>query len=72
MKPSYTRYFDLSGKTAVVTGGAGFLGKHFCRGLVEAGASVVVVDVDAHAISSIVDEINQSTPNHAVGICLDH
>ncbi|NDC91499.1 MAG: SDR family NAD(P)-dependent oxidoreductase, partial [Acidimicrobiia bacterium] len=63
MKHRYSGLFDLSGRTAVVTGGAGFLGKHFCRGLVEAGASVVVVDVDARAISSIVDEINKSTPN---------
>lgn len=54
-----------------MTGGAGFLGKHFCRGLAEAGASVVVVDVDPTAITKIVDEINAATPNRALGICSD-
>lgn len=54
-----------------MTGGAGFLGKHFCRGLAEAGASVVVVDVDPTAIAKIVDEINAATPNQALGICSD-
>lgn len=36
--------FDLSGRTAIVTGGAGILGKHFCHGLAAYGANVVVVD----------------------------
>jgi UDP-glucose 4-epimerase len=51
---SYTGLFDLAKKVAVVTGGAGFLGKHFCRGLAEAGASVVVVDITATEVSAIV------------------
>ena len=37
--------FDLTGRTAIVTGGGGILGKHFCQGLAEFGANVVVVDV---------------------------
>ena len=60
---SYTGLFDLAKKVAVVTGGAGFLGKHFCRGLAEAGASVVVVDITATEVSAIVAEINEHRIN---------
>ena len=38
--------FDLTGKTAIVTGGIGLLGKEFCRTLAEAGAFVLVADID--------------------------
>ncbi|MBV9793704.1 MAG: SDR family oxidoreductase [Actinobacteria bacterium] len=42
--------FDLSGQTAVVTGGGGALGAVVARGLADAGAAVVVVDLrPAHA-----------------------
>ena len=32
---SYRKMFDLTGKTAVVTGGTGILGRCFCAGLAE-------------------------------------
>lgn len=46
-EPSYRGLFDLRGKVAVVTGGTGFLGEHFCAGLAESGANVAVVDLQA-------------------------
>ena len=41
--------FDLTGKTAIVTGGSGLLGSEFCRTLAEGGANVVVADIDVDA-----------------------
>ncbi len=41
--------FDLSDRVAVVTGGAGLLGVEFCRTLAEAGAAVVVADLNLEA-----------------------
>ncbi len=37
--------FKLTGRVAIVTGGAGLLGSEFCRTLAEAGAAVVVADL---------------------------
>ena len=41
--------FNLTGKTAIVTGGSGLLGAEFSRTLAEAGANVVVADIDSDA-----------------------
>ncbi len=39
--------FNMEGKTAVVTGAAGLLGKQFCKTLAQAGAAVVAADLNA-------------------------
>lgn len=41
-----TEKFSLKNKTAVVTGGAGFIGKTVSIGLAEAGAKVYIADID--------------------------
>jgi NAD(P)-dependent dehydrogenase (short-subunit alcohol dehydrogenase family) len=49
--------FDLTRRVAVVTGGAGLLGKEFCRTLAEAGASVVVVDLNAEIAGKVAADL---------------
>ncbi len=39
--------FTLEDKTAVVTGGAGLIGKEIVKALAEAGANVLIADIDA-------------------------
>lgn len=52
--------FDLTGRVAVVTGGVGLLGAEFCRTLAEAGAAVVIVDLNGSASQAVCDSLTIS------------
>lgn len=49
--------FNLQGQTALVTGGAGLLGREFCRTLAQAGAAVMVADVQTDATRQVAKDL---------------
>lgn len=51
------KMFDLSGKTALITGGGHGIGRHLCIGLAEAGANIVVVGRKAEPLQGTVSAI---------------
>ena len=68
---SYKKMFDLTGKTAIVTGGVGILGRCFCAGLAEFGANVVVIDIDGPAVLEFSDELSTKYGAKCLGIECD-
>jgi NAD(P)-dependent dehydrogenase (short-subunit alcohol dehydrogenase family) len=61
--------FSLKGKVAIVTGGPGLLGAEFCRTLAEAGAVVVVADIDGEAAGKVAVELrSKGYPATGVGV----
>jgi NAD(P)-dependent dehydrogenase (short-subunit alcohol dehydrogenase family) len=65
------KLFSLEGKTAVVTGGTGILGRHFCLGLAEFGARVAVVDLDEEQARSFSHKLTQDYGIECAGFACD-
>lgn len=69
LKMTPTR-FDISGRTALVTGASSGLGNHFARVLAAAGANVVAVARRADRLERLVGEIHASG-GQAMALTLD-
>ena len=54
------KLFDLSGKVAVVTGGAGVLCASLSRGLALEGVKVVILDINRQGMDRLASEIHQA------------
>ncbi len=68
---SFRQLFDLTGKSAIVTGGAGILGQHFCAGLAESGANVAIVDIDEKKAEALAVRLAQIHGVKLLGIGCD-
>ena len=62
--------FSLIGKSALVTGGAGLLGKEFCRALAEAGATVYLADQKDELVERATLDL-QNLPGKVIGMQMD-
>jgi 2-deoxy-D-gluconate 3-dehydrogenase len=62
---------DLSGRAAIVTGGAMGIGLGIVRRLHEAGASVVIADLDPGAAEQVAEELRAKRDDSAVSIRAD-
>ena len=58
--------FDLSGKSALITGGAGLLGKEHALALLEVGANVVLWDVDIENLMRVTNELTKDFSEQSV------
>ena len=58
--------FDLSGKSALITGGAGLLGKEHALALLEVGANVVLWDVDQENLMRVINELSKDFSEQSV------
>jgi len=61
MAQSISPLFDLTGRTALVTGGAKGLGLAMARGLAEHGAPIVLADIDDETGRAAADELAAAT-----------
>jgi 2-deoxy-D-gluconate 3-dehydrogenase len=70
MKP-VNELLNLNGQVAIVTGGAMGIGKGIVDRLHEAGANMVIADVDDVASKTAADALNAKRPNSALAVHVD-
>jgi gluconate 5-dehydrogenase len=68
--PSYERIFSLENKTALVTGAAMGLGQSFARTLAQAGADVVIADLDGERLKET-EALVKQTGRKALSVVAD-
>src|SRR5436190_9920019 len=62
---SITSSFNLSGRVAIVTGATGLLGREYSDALAEAGANVVLVDLQMEQCAAFARDL---TERHGVSV----
>jgi len=62
MNESLISMFDLTGTTAIVTGGSRGLGVSFARGLLKAGCNVALAARDLNGLTKIAEELKELGP----------
>ncbi|MEK5146261.1 SDR family oxidoreductase [Psychrobacillus sp. FSL K6-4615] len=63
MNVTLTELFNLSGKTALVTGGAGYLGYSISESLAELGANIIIASRNIENSKNKIEELKVQFPN---------
>ena len=63
--------FDLAGRVAVITGGAGLLGAQHAETIAAAGGTPVILDLDVSGAAAVVDRIRRTYGIDAGGVRAD-
>ena len=71
MSNTFGNLFRLTGKTAVVTGALGIIGRKVCAGLAEFGANIVVVDLDPVESQKFANRLSADYRVQAMGVACD-
>lgn len=66
-----SQLFDLTGKTAIVTGGAGIIGTRVCQGLASFGANVVIAELNFEAAVELAEKIKSEMGTDALAVECD-
>src|ERR1700676_5249603 len=66
-----SKLFDITGRVAVITGGAGLLGEQHARAIAGAGGVPVLLDISRTRVEKKAEELAQSYGVPAVGLQVD-
>ena len=61
----------MKGRVGVIMGGAGKMGREFAQTLTDAGATVVIADVEGEKIETAAESLSQNTSGTIVGMVCD-
>jgi len=64
-------FYDLSGKTVILTGGAGFLGSVYANAFIRSGANLVLADLNFSKCKRIANSLNKKSKNQCLPVKLD-
>lgn len=64
-------YSCFNGRTAVITGAASGMGLLLAREMAEAGANIVMCDINTEALTALAAEITAKGPGKAIGVTAD-
>ena len=68
---SVKKIYDLTGKVALITGGAGMLGMKHAEAIAEAGGNVVLADLDEKKVLSAAEKIKEFFDVETLGVAVD-